>query len=353
MARLPAAPGAYGQPPVPPADESKQRTPASSPAATLASAVPRVSWKWKAMPLERDAGLDGEPGQRRDLARHADADRVAEADLVDAEVEQAQGDVDGCAPARRDRCTGSRTRSRRSRAATSRARAARARTGANAASDSSTVIPMLACGEGVGRGGEDGDGIGAGGLGAGQAALVRDEDRVADAGPPGEAAPAARRRRRAAGSPSATTKRVASISRRPASARSSMKRALVAVGIGGRLVLEAVARPDLVDPDALGHGVGGRARWLRPSGGSIARSMPGDLDLDPAEQVDRGRVLRAAVRRPRSAAGGSRDAARASASRVVGQLGRWPSSPPGLRAVASVPERGGQGSMSRERAGRA
>ena len=95
MARLPAAPGAYGQPPVPPVDESKQRTPASRPAATLASAVPRVSWKWKAMPLERDPGRHGQPGQRRDLGRHADPDRVAEADLVDAEVEQAQGDVDG------------------------------------------------------------------------------------------------------------------------------------------------------------------------------------------------------------------------------------------------------------------
>ena len=47
-------PGAYGQPPVPPADESKQRTPASRPAATLASAVPRVSWKWKAM---RSSGM--------------------------------------------------------------------------------------------------------------------------------------------------------------------------------------------------------------------------------------------------------------------------------------------------------
>ena len=46
-------------------------------------------------PLERDAGLHGQPGQGGDLARHADTDRVAEADLVDPEVEQAQGDVDG------------------------------------------------------------------------------------------------------------------------------------------------------------------------------------------------------------------------------------------------------------------
>ena len=51
VARLPAAPGAYGQPPVPPLAASKQRMPASSPATTLARAVPRVSWKWNARPV--------------------------------------------------------------------------------------------------------------------------------------------------------------------------------------------------------------------------------------------------------------------------------------------------------------
>jgi len=41
-------------------------------------------------------------------------------------------------------------------------------------------------GEGVRRGGEDGDRIGAGGLGPGEAAEIRDEDRIADAGTAGK-----------------------------------------------------------------------------------------------------------------------------------------------------------------------
>ena len=43
VARLPAAPGAYGQPPRPPADASNVVMPNGSAASTLASAVPRVS----------------------------------------------------------------------------------------------------------------------------------------------------------------------------------------------------------------------------------------------------------------------------------------------------------------------
>src|SRR6185369_11008939 len=49
VARLPAAPGAYGQPPVPPVEASKARIPADIAAATFARAVPRVSWKWYAI----------------------------------------------------------------------------------------------------------------------------------------------------------------------------------------------------------------------------------------------------------------------------------------------------------------
>ena len=203
MARLPAAPGAYGQPPVPPVDASKQRTPASRPATTLASAVPRVSWKWNAIRSSGMPAAIARPVELRDLARHADADRVAEADLVDAELERAAARPRRRAAGRRRRCTGSRTRSRRSRGATSRARPPGARTGSKAASDSSMVMPMLRVGEGVGRRGEDGERVGAGGLGAGHAAHVRDEDRVADAAALAAGAAAARRRRPAGGWPSA------------------------------------------------------------------------------------------------------------------------------------------------------
>ena len=60
-----------------------------------------------------------------------------------------------------------------------------------------------------------------------------------------------------------------------------------------RLVLEAVTRPDLVDPDASVHRystISDERRIHRPF-------EAGDFDLDPAEQIDRGDVLGAAVRR--------------------------------------------------------
>ena len=93
MARLPAAPGAYGQPPGAAGRGVEAADAGARPAATLASAVPRVSWKWYA------TARSGCPAARLgdevvDLVRHADADRVAEADLVDAEVEQPQPDLD-------------------------------------------------------------------------------------------------------------------------------------------------------------------------------------------------------------------------------------------------------------------
>ena len=42
---LPVAPGANGQPPSPASEPSKERTPASMPATTLARPMPRVLWK--------------------------------------------------------------------------------------------------------------------------------------------------------------------------------------------------------------------------------------------------------------------------------------------------------------------
>jgi hypothetical protein len=45
VARLPDAPGAYGQPPRPPTAASMVSMPSDSPATQLASAAPRVSWK--------------------------------------------------------------------------------------------------------------------------------------------------------------------------------------------------------------------------------------------------------------------------------------------------------------------
>ena len=82
------APGAYGQPPRPPADASKVWTPSCRPASTLASAVPRVSWKCSAICSSGTVlqhGVEHHPH----LRRVGDADGVADRHLEDAHVEQA------------------------------------------------------------------------------------------------------------------------------------------------------------------------------------------------------------------------------------------------------------------------
>jgi hypothetical protein len=94
VARLPAAPGAYGQPPVPPVAASKQRIPPARPATTLAR--PSRGCRGSGTRSDRrDSGVDRPRGQRLDLGRNPDADRVAEADLVDAQLDQSQRDLDG------------------------------------------------------------------------------------------------------------------------------------------------------------------------------------------------------------------------------------------------------------------
>ena len=88
MARLPAAPGpANGQPPRPPAELSIVVTPSSSAASTFASACAA-----RVVEVQRRA-LDAATAQDRlehafDVARRGHADRVAEAILVAAEVDQ-------------------------------------------------------------------------------------------------------------------------------------------------------------------------------------------------------------------------------------------------------------------------
>ena len=64
MARLPAAPGANGEPPVPPVEASKVVTPASTAAITLASAVPRVSWKCRPIMSEPMPAAASAPSTR-------------------------------------------------------------------------------------------------------------------------------------------------------------------------------------------------------------------------------------------------------------------------------------------------
>ena len=131
----------------------------------------------------------------------------------------------------------------------------------------------------------------------------------------------------------ATTKLVASISRRPA-ADEELDEPRLRLGRDGRgLVLEAVARPHLVDPDASPRElVGPRSDERR-----VHRPLDaGDLDLDPADQVDGGACPRCRAA-PRSALArvcaveGEQLVAGAAGS--VGSLLTWPAVVVALPAV--------------------
>ncbi len=246
---------------------------------------------------ERQSGFGGQPAQCRDLARHADPDRVAEADLVDAQFEEAERDVDR--PIRRHPA-GIRTAERGRHVATAPppevagARQDRRERGQRLVHRHPDVRGR----ERVGRGREDRDGVGPGRLGAGEAAEVRDEDRVADARHPlqaGHERICVGELWDRAGGHEARRFDLAEAGRgeqfdEPGLDRSRDRR---------RLVLEAVAGPDLVDPDVFGHpGSIGQRRRVRSDERRVHRPLEtGDLDLDPAEQLDRRDVLRAAVRR--------------------------------------------------------
>ncbi len=97
VARLPAAPGAYGQPPVPPVDASKQLDPIFQPGDDVGEGGAARVVEVVGELVQRDAGARRARRQVVHLARHAHADGVAQADLVDAQLEQAQPDFDDAA----------------------------------------------------------------------------------------------------------------------------------------------------------------------------------------------------------------------------------------------------------------
>ena len=81
MATLPVAAGAKGQPPIPAERGSIAVTPERTAAITFATAVLRVLWKCARSGAARpDPADDCDP--LLDVARHRDADRVGEHDLV-------------------------------------------------------------------------------------------------------------------------------------------------------------------------------------------------------------------------------------------------------------------------------
>ena len=77
-----------GSRPSPPIDASKRATPRSSAVSTLASAVPRVSWKCRPTRSALDPGAVERVEQFVDAARRRHAGRVAEREPVGARVDQ-------------------------------------------------------------------------------------------------------------------------------------------------------------------------------------------------------------------------------------------------------------------------
>ena len=283
-------PGAYGQPPVPPVEASKQRTPAVEPgddvgerraracrgsgSAIRSSGMPapatarrsaRATWPGTPTPIVSPKQTSSAPSSS---SAQGDLDRRGRLDAAGVRAAERGRDVRPAPPAEVGR--------------------ARARTGANASSDSVDGHADVALGEGVGRRGEDGERVGAGGLGPRRG-------RARSGRAPGSGRRSPRAARRSSSSASASwgiargeTKLVASISRRPAATSSSMKRELVAGRDRRRLVLEAVARPDLVDPDvAVGHRLAGDAVTSASASDAAAGPWPARSraisDLDPRD----------------------------------------------------------------------
>ncbi len=243
--------GRVGQPPVPPVEASKQRTPADRPGRDVGERRAARVVEVERDPLERDPGVRGPGDDRADLRRDADADRVAEADLVEPEGQEADGDVDR--PLRGDGAGVRAAEGGRDVAAPPPAELAGAREDRRERHERLVDRhPDVAGRERVGRGGEDGDRVGAGRLGSGEAADVRDEDRVADAGPSGEG-----------GHQLVGVGELGDRGRRDERRRLDLAEARVGEQLqvaelrlerdGRGFVLEAVARPDFVDPDAIGR----------------------------------------------------------------------------------------------------
>ena len=135
--------------------------------------------------VQGDAGVLGAGDDRPDLRRDPDADRVAEAHLLEAEPEQSRRDVDG--PLGRDGAGIRAAESGRHVAAAPPPQLARAREDRGEGGEGLVHRhPDVSGGERVRRRGEDGDRLGARGLRAGQALEVRDEDGVPNAWPPRE-----------------------------------------------------------------------------------------------------------------------------------------------------------------------
>ncbi len=243
------------------------------------------------MPRDGHAGPGRELGQSRHLRGHRDPDRVPEAHLVGAQIEEAQGDLDRALG--RDRAdVGAAEGGRHVRAAPpaelGRAVHDRIERGQRLGDGHADVVR----GERVGRGREHGQRIGAGRLGPLEPARVRNEDGVTDVPDRGRDLSSSSASA-SWGTARGATKLVGLDLTQAGRDQQLDEAPLVGRRDGTGLVLEPVTRSDLVDPDVLGHRLLDE-RWLhRPLD-------PGDLDLDPSDLRD-GVLVRLAAERGRVA----------------------------------------------------
>ena len=243
---------------------------------TLASAVPRVSWKWYAC---RPTGIPASIGQLdelRHLGRNADADRVTETDLVDAERHEPDGDPDRVAridPAR----VWAAERGRHIRAPPPAVLVSPREDGRERRKGRIDGHADVVLGEGIGRRGEHGDRVDPGRFGARETPLVRHQHREADPMPV-----------RQAGDELVGVGELRDGLRRDERGRLDLAQAGVGQELDepklrpgrdrDRLVLQPIAWADLVDPDAAVAGPRLHRPTIRrgadPSPARAARSRP-------------------------------------------------------------------------------
>ncbi len=182
MARLPAAPGAYGQPPVPPLDASKAADPQLEGGRHVRQrGSPRVV-KVHRQPLRRDPGVQQGAHDPAHIRGPCHPDGVADAHLLDAELHQLLRDADhrrlgDFALVRAAEC-GRDVGARPEPPFTDPGH--HGGEGGHRVRDRHADVVLH---EGLGRGGEEADGVRPRVERACHAALVGDQHRVADTGP--------------------------------------------------------------------------------------------------------------------------------------------------------------------------
>ena len=297
--RCRSSPGGTGQPPSSPKLASKESTPSSSAASTLASPWPRVLWKWAVSSTPAGSRSRAAAKNSRDLARVGHPGRVAEADLLAAGRGEPLGDPEdalGRDLALVGAAEGGRDHPLAAQPGLARGRQRPLQPAQRLLDRAVDVLAVV----GLRGGEEDADLVEA--VAQRQrpleAALVGDQDREGDAVAALDRRPAPARRRRAAGS------RRGARTRSPRAAAGRSRRACRSA---------APCRRSRSSPARSGSRRGGRPRGCgrssaaRPSTGSLGAAGRGSAQAAPATSrrpADRTQGLDARSRaRSRSARG--------------------------------------------------